>query len=82
MTTAVVIEHNLDVIASADHVLDLGPGGGVRGGEVVAQGTPENVAEVSESYTGQYLKAILSLSKGRCWPGAQKGGGRRRSRLT
>ena len=57
--TVVVIEHNLDVIKTADHVLDLGPGGGVRGGEVVAQGTPEEVAAVKGSYTGQYLKPML-----------------------
>ena len=57
--SVVVIEHNLDVIKTADHVLDLGPGGGVRGGEVVAQGTPEEVAAVPESYTGQYLKPML-----------------------
>ena len=59
MTTAVVIEHNLDVIKTADHILDLGPGGGVRGGKVVAQGTPEQVAAVEGSYTGQYLKPML-----------------------
>ena len=61
----VVIEHNLDVIKTADHVLDLGPGGGVRGGEVVAQGTPEDVAEVPESYTGQYLKLMRERQKAR-----------------
>ena len=57
--SVVVIEHNLDVIKTADHVLDLGPGGGVRGGEVVAQGVPEHVATVEASYTGQYLKPLL-----------------------
>jgi len=57
--TVVVIEHNLDVIKSADWVLDLGPEGGDRGGEIVAQGTPEQVAKVSQSYTGQYLKKEL-----------------------
>ncbi|TMM50196.1 excinuclease ABC subunit UvrA [Qipengyuania marisflavi] len=57
--SVVVIEHNLDVIKVADWVLDLGPGGGVRGGEVVAQGTPEAVAAVKASYTGGYLKAML-----------------------
>ena len=61
--TVVVIEHNLDVIKTADHVLDLGPGGGVRGGEVVAQGTPEDVAAVEGSYTGQYLKPMLERAK-------------------
>jgi len=58
--SVVVIEHNLDVIKTADHILDLGPGGGVRGGEVVAQGTPEEVAAVAGSYTGQYLKPMLA----------------------
>ena len=61
--SVVVIEHNLDVIKTADHVLDLGPGGGVRGGEVVAQGTPEDVAAVEGSYTGQYLKPMLERAK-------------------
>jgi len=61
--SVVVIEHNLDVIKTADHVLDLGPGGGVRGGEVVAQGTPEEVAAVEESYTGQYLKPMLDRQR-------------------
>jgi excinuclease ABC, A subunit len=57
--TVVVIEHNLDVIKRADHIIDLGPDGGDRGGEIVAQGTPEQVAEVKTSYTGQYLKKML-----------------------
>lgn len=57
--TVVVIEHNLDVIKCADYIIDLGPDGGDRGGTIVAQGTPEQVAEVKESYTGQYLKRIL-----------------------
>ena len=57
--TLVVIEHNLDVIKCADHVIDLGPEGGDRGGNVVATGTPEEVAACPESYTGQYLKAKL-----------------------
>ena len=60
--SVVVIEHNLDVIKTADHVLDLGPGGGVRGGEVVAQGAPEEVAAVEGSYTGRYLKPMLAKS--------------------
>ena len=55
-----VIEHILDVIKTADWVLDLGPGGGVRGGEIVAEGTPEKVASVEGSYTGGYLKAMLA----------------------
>ena len=61
--SVVVIEHNLDVIKTADHILDLGPGGGVRGGKIVAQGTPEDVAEVPESYTGQYLKPMLERQR-------------------
>lgn len=57
--TVVVIEHNLDVIKRADHIIDLGPDGGFRGGEIVAEGTPEEVAEVEGSYTGQFLKRML-----------------------
>ena len=57
--TVLVIEHNLDVIKSADYLIDLGPGGGNGGGTVVAAGTPEEVAQVAESYTGQYLKKVL-----------------------
>ncbi len=58
--TVVVIEHNLDLIKTADHIIDLGPEGGSRGGEVVAQGTPEQVAQVEGSYTGRYLRPLLS----------------------
>ena len=58
--SVVVIEHNLDVIKTADHIIDLGPEGGVRGGEIVAQGTPEEVAQVKASYTGGYLKDMLA----------------------
>ena len=57
--TVVVIEHNLDVIKCADHIIDLGPEGGDGGGHVVATGTPEEVAKVAASYTGQYLKDYL-----------------------
>lgn len=57
--TMVVIEHNLDVIKTADHVIDLGPEGGDEGGRIVAQGTPEEVAQVRGSYTGQFLKGLL-----------------------
>ena len=57
--TVIVIEHNLDVIKVADHIIDLGPEGGDGGGTIVAQGTPEQVAKVKESYTGQFLKKIL-----------------------
>jgi len=57
--TVIVIEHNLDVIKTADWVIDLGPEGGSRGGDVIAAGTPEHIAQVDDSYTGQYLKKIL-----------------------
>ncbi|MCI8921954.1 MAG: excinuclease ABC subunit UvrA [Acutalibacter sp.] len=59
--TVVVIEHNLDLIKTADHIIDLGPEGGNRGGKIVAEGTPEEVALVEGSYTGQYLKGMLGL---------------------
>ncbi len=61
--TVVVIEHNLDVIKKADHIIDLGPDGGIRGGTIVAEGTPEDVAEVENSYTGQFLKKVLAWNK-------------------
>ena len=61
--TVVVIEHNLDVIKTADYIIDMGPEGGDRGGMVVAKGTPEEVAEVPESYTGKYVKKILERDK-------------------
>lgn len=57
--TVVVIEHNLDVIKVADHIIDLGPDGGDRGGQIVAEGTPEDVAKVDSSYTGEFLRKIL-----------------------
>ena len=57
--TVLVIEHNLDVIKTADHIIDLGPEGGDQGGHIVAVGTPEQVAQVQQSYTGAYLKAYL-----------------------
>ena len=58
--TVLVIEHNLGVIKVADHIIDLGPEGGDGGGTIVAQGTPEEVAAVDASYTGQYLKPYLN----------------------
>ena len=61
--TVVIIEHNLDVIKVADHIIDLGPEGGDKGGTIVAQGTPEEVAKVKKSYTGQYLAKILGGQK-------------------
>ncbi len=57
--TMIIIEHNLDVIKTADHIIDMGPEGGLGGGQVVADGTPEEVAKVKNSFTGQYLKTVL-----------------------
>jgi excinuclease ABC subunit A len=57
--TVMVIEHNLDLIKSSDYILDIGPEGGVKGGNLVAKGTPEEVAEVEKSHTGHYLKKVL-----------------------
>jgi len=58
--TIIVIEHNLDLIKTADNIIDLGPEGGDAGGEVVAYGTPEEVCKVKESYTGQFLRKYLA----------------------
>lgn len=63
--TVLVIEHDLDVVKSADYLIDLGPEGGEAGGQIVATGTPEEVAQVAESYTGQYLKKMLERDKER-----------------
>jgi excinuclease ABC subunit A len=60
--TVIVIEHNLDVIKCADYIIDLGPEGGGAGGRVIAQGTPEEVARVKGSYTGQFLAPFLARS--------------------
>jgi excinuclease ABC subunit A len=57
--TVIVIEHNLEVIKTADYIVDLGPEGGDGGGEIVAQGTPEEICRVKESYTGRYLADYL-----------------------
>ena len=57
--TVIVIEHNLDLIKTADHIIDLGPEGGEGGGQIIAEGTPEQVAKIKESYTGQFLAKIL-----------------------
>ncbi len=57
--TVIVIEHNLELIKTADHIIDLGPEGGDMGGTVIAQGTPEEVAACEQSFTGQYLKPLL-----------------------
>jgi len=61
--TVIVIEHNLDVIKSSDWVIDMGPEGGFRGGTVVAEGSPEDVAKVKASYTGQYLAEVLATNR-------------------
>ena len=61
--TVLVIEHNLDVIKTADHIIDLGPEGGDRGGKVIAQGTPEEVAQIEGSYTGQFLKKLMERDR-------------------
>jgi excinuclease ABC subunit A len=61
--TVVVIEHNLDVVKTADHVIDLGPEGGKAGGEVIAEGTPEAVARVRRSFTGRYLRDLLATGE-------------------
>jgi excinuclease ABC subunit A len=58
--TVIVIEHNMDVIKTADWLIDLGPEGGEGGGQIIAQGTPEQVATVEDSYTGQFLRKILA----------------------
>ena len=57
--TVIVIEHNLDVIKTADYLIDLGPLGGVKGGQIVGKGTPEDIANVKKSFTGGFLKQIL-----------------------
>ena len=61
--TVIVIEHNLDVIKTADHIIDMGPEGGDHGGRVIASGTPEEVARVKRSHTGRYLKPYLGIGK-------------------
>ena len=64
--TVVIIEHNLDVIKSADHVIDLGPEGGEGGGKIIAKGTPEDVAQEPESFTGRFLADSLRRHPGAC----------------
>jgi excinuclease ABC subunit A len=63
--TVLVIEHNLDVIKTADYIIDLGPEGGDGGGQIVAVGTPEEVAQIEQSYTGRYLQPILARDRER-----------------
>ena len=57
--TVVVIEHNLDVIKTADHIIDMGPEGGINGGRIIAEGSPEKVSTVKESFTGKFIKEII-----------------------
>ncbi|AKU99445.1 Excinuclease ABC subunit A [Labilithrix luteola] len=71
--TVVVIEHNLDVVACADWVIDLGPEGGDKGGEIVAEGTPEQVVKVERSHTGKYLRDVLGRAEGKPSSGKKKG---------
>ena len=61
--TVVIIEHNLDVIKTADHIIDLGPEGGEGGGTIIATGTPEEIVQNNGSYTGQYLKPVLERDR-------------------
>ena len=61
-SSVILIEHHLDMIKNADWIIDLGPGAADKGGQVVATGTPENVAMVNKSYTGRYLKQVLALA--------------------
>jgi excinuclease ABC subunit A len=57
--TVIIVEHNLEVIKTADWIIDLGPEGGAAGGRLIAEGTPEQVAQVAESFTGQYLRNLV-----------------------
>ena len=68
--TVVVIEHNLDVVKTADHIVDLGPEGGEEGGRIIAEGTPEDVARVKGSYTGHHLARVLTRHRERKAAGA------------
>jgi excinuclease ABC subunit A len=77
--TVLVIEHNLDVIKTADWIIDLGPEGGAAGGEIIATGTPEEVAQVARSYTGQHVKPLLERSKRGKSSSASGGGGNGKS---
>ena len=60
--TVVVIEHNLDVIKTADHIIDMGPEGGINGGRIIAEGTPEKVSQIEKSYTGRFIRELLGNS--------------------
>ena len=58
--TVIVIEHNLDVIKTSDRIVDIGPDGGVNGGQIIAEGNPEKITEINSSYTGSFLKNIIN----------------------
>jgi len=73
--SVLIIEHNLDIIKVSDWIIDLGPEGGDAGGEIVAEGTPEQVARVSQSYTGQFLNKVLGLEAMRGEPSTSVGTG-------
>ena len=60
--TVVVIEHNLDVIKTADHIIDMGTEGGINGGKIIAEGNPEKISKIEDSYTGKFIKEILGNS--------------------
>jgi len=78
----VVIEHNLDVIKCADHIIDLGPEGGSAGGRIVAAGTPEEVSAVEESHTGRYLRGrVAGKEKKSAGKAGQKAGSKARRHL-
>jgi excinuclease ABC subunit A len=79
--TVAMIEHNLDVLLQADHIIDLGPEGGDRGGELITTGTPEQVSKCSRSYTGNYIKEYL-IKHGRrsANPAALRQGTRKKSK--
>ena len=57
--TVIVIEHNLDVIKTSDHIIDIGPDGGIKGGEIIAEGKPEEIVKIEKSYTGKFLAPLL-----------------------
>ena len=79
--TVLVIEHNLDVIKTADWIIDLGPEGGAAGGEIIAAGTPEQVAQIERSYTGQFVRPLLERArKGRSGARGANGNGALRAR--
>jgi len=75
----VVIEHNLDVIKSADRIIDMGPEGGEDGGEVVAAGTPEEVAGTPGSYTGEFLRGLVEAAAPKVRHGRARAGGRKKA---